>query len=337
MLIDIVIFFLGFSTVFYVLFGGADFGAGVLELISGKQDRETIAHAIGPVWEANHVWLILVVVILFMGFPKVYSAMSLYLHIPLLAMLVGIIFRGTAFTFMHYDAIKDQSNQVYNMVFKISSVLTPLFLGIIVGAMMLGNIDPGAVTFHEAFLSPWLNLFSFSVGLFCLVLFTFLAAVYLIGETTEKEQREAVIQAAKYLNSAAVVVGVLVFGAAQWDGLPLANFFLNSPVALAAMGLATLILPFLWRSLHRAQVVWSRILAASQVVLILLAWFWIQYPVVLNMADTDQALTFYNAAAPDATLLQLIIALVIGSCIILPFLYFLMKTFKGKQFTHRGF
>lgn len=333
MLIDIVIFFLGLSIVFYVLFGGADFGAGVLELISGRQDRETIAHAIGPVWEANHVWLILVVVILFMGFPKIYSAMSLYLHIPLLIMLVGIIFRGTAFTFMHYDAIKDQSNRVYNLVFKISSVLTPLFLGIIIGALVLGKVNPDATTFYEAFMAPWLNFFSFSVGLFCLVLFTFLAAVYLIGEATQEEQRNAFVRAAQRLNVTAVIVGALVFGTAQWSGLPLLNLFWESPVALSAVALATLILPFLWKSLDRAQVVWSRMLGAAQVVLILLAWFWVQYPVVVNMTNTDEALTFHNAAAPDATLLQLVIALAIGSCIILPFLYFLMETFKGKQFT----
>src|SRR5699024_2980590 len=141
------------------------------------------------------VWLVLVVVILFMGFPSIYSAMSLYLHIPLLLMLVGIIFRGTAFTFMHYDAIKDQSSRVYDAVFKISSIITPLFLGMIVGAAMLGRINPEAESFSEAFISPWLNLFSLSVGLFCLVLFTFLAAVYMIGETDEEPERKAFIRA----------------------------------------------------------------------------------------------------------------------------------------------
>lgn len=332
MLLGVVIFFLGFSIVFYVLFGGADFGAGVLELLSGTQDRETTAHAIGPVWEANHVWLILVVVILFMGFPKIYSAMSLYLHIPLLIMLVGIIFRGTAFTFMHYDAIQDQSNYAYNLAFKISSVITPLFLGVVTGAAVLGRINPNADSFYEAFMAPWMNLFSFSVGLFSLVLFTFLAAVYLIGETTEARKREAFIHAAKRLNAAAVVTGVLVFGAAQWDGLPLLGLFLQSPVALLTAVLATLALPLLWRSLHRAQVTRARILAAGQVVFVLLAWFWVQYPVVINMGTGEQPLTFYNSAAPDATLLQLVIALVIGSCIILPYLYYLMATFKGEQF-----
>ncbi|SMO90387.1 cytochrome d ubiquinol oxidase subunit II [Fodinibius sediminis] len=334
MLLEVVIFFLALSMVFYVLFAGADFGAGALELISGRQDRETIAHAISPVWEANHVWLILVVVILFMGFPKIYAAMSLYLHIPLLLMLVGIILRGTAFTFMHYDAIQDGSDRTYNAIFKFSSMWTPLFLGIIIGALVLGRINPDAATFFEAYLASWLNLFSFAVGLFCLVLFTFLAAVYLIGETTDIEQRSAFIRVAWQLNGASVISGGLVFAAAQWNGLPLWRDFMQSPVALMAVIFAAVLLPLLWRSLHYARVAWSRILAATQVVMILLAWFWVQYPVVVKMKNEDQALTFYNTAAPDETLLQLVVALVVGACIILPFLYFLMNTFKGKQFTN---
>lgn len=332
MLIELSIFFLAFSLVFYVLFGGADFGAGVLEIISGKSDRETVAHAIGPVWEANHVWLILVVVILFMGFPRIYSTMSLYLHIPLLIMLIGIVFRGTAFAFMHYDAIKDESNKIYNRVFKASSLLTPVFLGNVTGAVVLGKINPDAETFPEAFITPWLNLFSFSVGFFTTILFTFLAAVYLIGETKNKDMREAFKSSAIKLNIAAVITGGVVFITAEWEGLSLFSMFLNSWFALLMVAVATLLLPLLWRSLNRNQAVLSRVFAASQVIIILLAWFWVQMPVVIRLAGNSADLTFYNSAAPDATLWQLLLALVIGSCIILPFLYYLMKVFKGGIF-----
>ena len=332
MLLNLTIFFLALSIVFYVLFGGADFGAGVLELISGQEDRETIAHAIGPVWEANHVWLILVVVILFMGFPDIYSTMSLYLHIPLLLMLVGIVLRGTAFAYMHYDAIKDRSSNVYNLVFKISSVLTPMFLGITTGAMILGKINPNAEKFYDGFIAPWFNLFSFSVGLFCLVLFTFLAAVYLIGETQNEVRRNAFIKSAKWINASAVAIGALVFTSAQWSGLNLIQLFYKSWIAIASVVLATAILPLLWISLRQTRVFLSRMLAGAQVLLILFAWFWIQYPVVMQI-DGALPLTFHNSAAPESTLLQLVIALVFGSMIILPFLYYLMKTFKSSQFT----
>lgn len=333
MLIESIIFFLGLAIVFYVLFGGADFGAGVLEIISGKSDRETIAHAIGPVWEANHVWLILVVVILFMGFPRIYSTMSLYLHIPLLIMLVGIVFRGTAFAFMHYDAIKGKSNKVYNWIFKISSMLTPLFLGIVVGAVVLGRITPTPDTFFDGFMRPWLNLFSFSVGLFTLILFTFLAAVYLIGETTDDKKISSFTTIAKTLNAGAVATGVLIFSLAEINGLPLFSMYINSWFALAMVAFATFSLPLFWWALQTEKKVLSRIVAAAQVVSILLAWFWVQLPVVIRMAGDAEDLTFYNSVAPDSTLWQLLLALVVGSCIILPSLYYLMKVFKGEQFT----
>lgn len=332
MLIEIIIFFMGLSIVFYVLFGGADFGAGVLEILSGKGDRETIAHAIGPVWEANHVWLILVVVILFMAFPKVYAAMSVHLHIPLLLMLVGIVLRGTAFTYMHYDAIKDRSNNVYNWIFKISSVITPLFLGMIAGAVTLGRINPEASHFVEAFIAPWFNFFSFSVGLFTVTIFTFLAAVYLIGETKDQTQRASFTKTAIYLNIAAVIIGIFVFITGEWEGLSLLNLFLNSWFAILMIILATLLLPAIWWSLQNYKVIASRVLAAIQVVCILLAWFWVQYPSIINRQEGYSDLTFHNTAAPDATLIQLVWALAVGSCIILPFLFYLMRVFKGEQF-----
>lgn len=333
MLIEAIIFFLGFAIVFYVLFGGADFGAGILEIISEKGDRETVAHAIGPVWEANHVWLILVVVILFMGFPRIYSVMSLYLHIPLLIMLIGIVFRGTAFAFMHYDAIKGKSNRVYNWVFRASSILTPFFLGVVIGAVVLGRINPNAETFYEGFITPWMNFFSFSVGLFTTILFTFLAAVYLIGETSDDAKVKSFTTIAKTLNAGAVAAGILVFSTAEISELSLFSMFLDSWFALCMVAVATLFIPLFWWALQDEKTLLSRIVAAAQVLSVLLAWFWVQMPVVIRMAGTTPDLTFYNSAAPEATLWQLFLALVVGSCIILPSLYYLMKVFKGEQFT----
>ena len=332
MLMEAIIFFLGFSIVFYVLFGGADFGAGVLEMISGNMNRKIIAHAIGPVWEANHVWLILVVVILFMGFPKIYSTLSLYLHIPLLIMLIGIVFRGTAFAFMHYDAIQGRSNRVYNWAFKISSIITPLFLGIVVGAVVLGRINPDAATFYDGFIAPWLNLFSISVGIFTLILFTFLADVYMLGEADNQFEFKAFTSSAKTLNAISVASGILVFTSAQFDGLPLFSMYINSWFAMLMVILATIMIPVLWWSLQNEKTILSRALAAGQVIAVMLAWFWVQMPVVIRQTGSGENLTFYNSAAPEATLWQLFWALVVGACIILPFLYYLMKVFKGSQF-----
>ena len=135
----VVIAFFFLSVLLYLLLGGADFGAGIVELFTSRKNQEQtrrIAYrAIGPVWEANHMWLIIAIVILFVGFPRIYSLMSTNLHIPLLLMLMGITARGTAFVFRNYDAVKDQMQEVYNKIFIYSSFITPLFLGIIAGAI----------------------------------------------------------------------------------------------------------------------------------------------------------------------------------------------------------
>src|ERR1700743_677799 len=164
-MLTVVILFLFFAILLYFLLGGADFGAGIIELFTSDSNksrtRRTSYQAIGPIWEANHMWLIIAVVILFVGFPDIYSTMCTYLHIPLLLMLMGIIARGTAFAFRNYDAIKGERTQaVYNNIFVYSSFLTPLFLGIIAGSAISRQIDFNANNFLDGYLFSWLNWFS---------------------------------------------------------------------------------------------------------------------------------------------------------------------------------
>src|SRR5205085_8101114 len=135
-----IIIILGGSFLLYTLLGGADFGAGIVEAFAGRREEVTISRAMAPVWEANHVWLILAVVILFTGFPTIYSSLSLVLHIPLMLVLLGIIIRGTAFTFRHYDIASDRPHKYFTILFRISSFITLLFLGMVLGAMILGRI-----------------------------------------------------------------------------------------------------------------------------------------------------------------------------------------------------
>ncbi len=326
-MIELAIAFLAVSLLLYALFGGADFGAGIIELLSRRKHQRVIAHAIGPVWEANHVWLIVAVVVLFMGFPRIYTTLSVYLHIPLLLLLIGIVLRGTAFAFRHYDAIRDRSQQYYTLLFRVSSLFSPFLLGMITGAVMLGRIDPEATTFAAAFIDPWLNWFCVSVGLFTVCLFALLAAVYLTGETRDMEDRRLFMRRARLLSFSAVGAGALVFVAAEMHGLPLFTDFGREPIAVAALILATIALPLLWKSLEMGSVVWSRVLAVAQVSLILGVWFFVQFPVVIRIAGGAN-LTFASTAAPSATLLQLVLALIVGSCIIFPSLYFLFRTFK---------
>ena len=150
----IVVTFLCLGLLLYFLLGGADFGAGIVELFTSRRNRSrtrrTSYQAIGPVWEANHMWLIIAIVILFVGFPRLYTVMSIHLHIPLVILLIGIIARGTAFVFRHYDAVRDDMQLVYNGIFEYSSIITPLFLGIIAGSAISGSIDLHADNFADA-------------------------------------------------------------------------------------------------------------------------------------------------------------------------------------------
>jgi cytochrome d ubiquinol oxidase subunit II len=136
-MVDVVLIFLGLAILFYVLFGGADLGGGIMELFLSKESREDeralITHAMAPVWEANHVWLILAVVIVFMGFPRVYTEGSTYLHLPLMAVLVGIVARGCAFTFRYYDTARTY-RRTYTRIFAYSSLWTAFFLGVLGGS-----------------------------------------------------------------------------------------------------------------------------------------------------------------------------------------------------------
>jgi cytochrome d ubiquinol oxidase subunit II len=330
MLIESIALFLAFSILLYCLLAGADFGAGILEAFighyRGDEQRKIITHAIGPVWEANHVWLILAVVILFNGFPRAYSALSITFHIPLTLMLVGIILRGCAFTFRHYDAVRDRSQLYYSRIFVISSFLTPMMLGIVAGGTLLGHMAPVEDGFYGAYVRPWANLFCFSVGVFTCVLFAFLAAVYLIGETRDPELKWLFMRRALILNALAVLVGALVFVAAEMSRLNLVRLFAQHAISLASMIAATLILVPLWTAIRRNAVHIARILVATQVGLVLIGWFGLQHPAIIN--STTETLTIYNTAAPEATLRYLLYALVGGSAIIFPALIYLLAVFK---------
>src|ERR1035437_9009200 len=122
-MIDIVVVVLAVSILLYVLLGGADFGAGIVELCTGNKSIDIISKTIAPIWEANHIWLILVVVILFNGFPQVYTSLTTYLHIPLFIILIGIIFRGTAFIFRFYDTKQDNASISFTVLFRLSSLM----------------------------------------------------------------------------------------------------------------------------------------------------------------------------------------------------------------------
>ncbi|RRJ94292.1 cytochrome d ubiquinol oxidase subunit II [Opitutaceae bacterium TAV4] len=337
-MIDVLIFFIGASLLLYVLLGGSDYGAGILELLPAGGRREAQKHvineAMGPVWEANHIWLILVIVVLFVGFPTIFTTLMVALHIPMLALLVGIVVRGTAFTFRHYDAIQAPASQrVYTVLFGVSSLWSALWLGIIVASLGRGLIDTSVEAAHElgpwgVYVAPWWGAYPLVVGLFVACIFVFLACVYLIDETEDAGLKRRFTRCAAVFNCAVIVAGGGVFAASYGERESLPSVFFRNPLTLGVMALATLLFVALWMAIWRRNVLVTRIVAGGQVTLILLGWWLLYAPVAVLTAGGP--LSFYAEAAPPAVLLQLVIALLAGSCFIFPSLVFLLRVFKRR-------
>lgn len=329
----IVITYLWASILLYLLLGGADFGAGIIELFTSQKNkqvtRKTLYSAIGPIWEANHMWLIIAIVILFVGFPVIYSTMSVNLHIPLTIMLIGIIARGTAFTFRHYDAVVDDMQHLYNTIFAISSFTTPLFLGIIAGSAVSGHIDPQAGSFADAYIFSWLHWFGITVGLFTVSICGFLASVYLIGETKVEHERLRFAHKAQFFNIAAVICGALVFAAAWYEHIPLLDWVFGNWVGRIAILSATLSLIWMWTLLYQGKIGLLRPLAGFQVTMILLTTTFRHFPNIVLFSDGGY-LSLTEHAGQEKTIEALAWALLLGSILILPALFYLIYSFQKK-------
>ena len=333
-MIYVVITFLWASICLYLILGGADFGAGIIELFSGKKNEQNVKQqmykAIGPIWEANHMWLIIAIVILFVGFPVIYASVSTYLHIPLAIMLLGIIARGTAFTFRHYDAVKDDWQEIYNKIFRISSVVTPFFLGIIAASTVSGAIDNKSSDFLSAYIFSWFNFFSLSVGAFTVAICAYLAAIFVIGETTNALQRNYFTLKAKEAILLVVIAGALVFTAAYFSGIPLINWIFGGSIGIVAILLASLSLFTLFLNFNKGRPNLLRMLAGFQVVMILVAATYSHYPNILLFKDGSY-LSLIEHAGTEKTMQSLGWALLLGSVFILPFLVYLIYSFKTRK------
>ncbi len=317
----------------YVLFGGADFGGGVWDLLASgpaarkREQRALVAEAIGPVWEANHVWLILAVVLLFTCFPPVFAQLGIRLHIPFALALIGIVLRGSAFAFRSYGGQRDEVQRRWGRLFAIASLITPLLLGTAVGAIASGAIgDEGRGTgdgFYRVYVAPWLTPFALSVGVFALVAFAFLAAVYLTLEAEEGDRREEFrrrgLGAGVALGFAALAALLLARRGAPRvaEGLVFAPWAL--PLHLVTAAAAVTALWALWRRRYRI----ARIAAAGQVSLIFWGWPLSQYPDIL-----PPDYTIADVAAPDATLRLALGAIALGAVVLFPSLWYLFRVFK---------
>ena len=315
------------SLTIYALTGGADFGGGVWELLAwgprAQQQRDLIIKAIRPIWEANHVWLILVIVLLFTCFPIVFSAIATVFFIPLHLILFGIVLRGTAFAFRSHYPGKGSAQWPWGPIFAVASVITPFMLGVVLGAIASGYLLRNVDSFAAVFLYSWLAPFPIAVGIFTLLLFAFLAAVYLTLETDNPQLcadfRNRALGAAAGVGLMALAVFLLSSSGAPSIERDLTTSWWTLPLLLATgVTAAGAIFGLSTGRLHLA-----RLCAMVQATLILWGWALAQFPFLI-----EPTLTIYNAAAPRVTLRIVLFALVTGAGLLFPSYYFLLQVFK---------
>ncbi len=320
------------SLIIYMLTGGADFGGGVWDLFAtgsrAKTQRDLITNALAPIWEANHVWLIVIIVLLFVAFPVAFATIGTALHIPLTLMLIGIVLRGTAFVFRTYDDQSDKTHLRWSRVFAIASIITPIMLGVTLGAVASGTIqvDVETGTVDTDFFSSWFALFPFAIGFFTLTLCALLAAVYLTLETKDSElQEDFRVRALIAAVSVGAMAGISFLLSAK--GAPsirqgLGNSVWSIPFHLLTGAVAICAIWSIWKRYFQL----ARILVPVQVVLIIFGWGLAQFPYLVA-----PNLTFSNTAAPDSVLRPVLVVIVIGGILLVPAFWYLYAVFKGNR------
>jgi cytochrome bd ubiquinol oxidase subunit II len=311
----------------YAIFGGADFGAGVWDLLAGsgeraKRVRAQIDRSIGPVWEANHVWLIFVLVILWTAFSQAFSAIFTTLYIPLALAALGIVLRGSGFAFRH--ALPGPAERPATRVFGLASVLTPFFMGTVVGAIASGEVpadgngDPTA---------SWIGFLPLSMGVLFVLLTSYTAAIFLVhdsgtaGDRDPREYFERCALAIGVLAGAAAVVGLIALhadaryvydGLTSWPGIALV--ILSGLCGLVALGL-----------LVTGRNYGLRVAAVGAGTAVVWGYFAAAFPYLL-----PTSLTISDAAGASATLTAVIIVFAVAAVTVLPSLA-LLYTLSQRQ------
>jgi cytochrome d ubiquinol oxidase subunit II len=320
---------IGLGLIAYAVLGGADFGGGIWDLLAtgryAERERQAVANALGPVWEANNVWLVYVIVVTWTAFPAVYATVSTALFVPVVLVLIGIICRGAAFGFRSHYGRQAGMASVWGRVFSVASSITPFLLGMIAGTIARGAIQivHGAVSVN--YLTVWISPFSFACGAFAIGLCSVLAATYLTVEAQSSGDlplvaaflvRALVAGAVTALIGAIAAILAKAEAPVLWAGLTGSAL----PLSLAAVliGLATA------ATLLLGYYAAARLLVAAETACIFAAWGVAQYPYLIV-----PSLTLANAATTPSVLVAVIIASGAGMVILFPSLWYLFHIFKG--------
>jgi cytochrome d ubiquinol oxidase subunit II len=304
----------------YVVLGGADFGAGVWYMLLPGERRRPLRdhsyHAMGPVWEANHVWLIFVLVVVWTAYPVAFGAIFSTLSVPLFAAALGIILRGACYALRGVVSGR-REERILGALFGVSSALTPFALGAAIGGLASGRVPVGNAA-GDPF-SSWLNPTSVLVGVLAIVTSAYLAAVWLTADAAREDKDDVAdafrrrALAAGAVAGAVAVAGLLVVRSDAeriYAGLT-SGAGLVAVLASAGAGAATL------RFVARRRLEAARWCAAVAVGAIVAGWALAQEPVLLP------GLTVEQAAAGHATLVTLLVGLALGAVILIPSLVLL--------------
>lgn len=312
---DVAVVILWVGVTFYALFGGADFGGGFWDLIAGdpergERPRALIQRSLTPVWEANHVWLIFVLVVVWTAFPPAFKAIFTTLYVPIALAALGIVLRGAGFAFR--KSVEElEARRALGATFAVSSVLTPFFMGTVVGAVAAGNVPADGN--GDAF-SSWIQPLPLLTGVMFVATSAYLAAVFLVGDARRAGERDLERYFVRRALAAGAVAGVAaavglvelhaearyVFDRLVAEGLPLVILS-----ALCGAGLLVVLL----RGGRRP----IRPLAAGAVFAVVWGWGVAQFPYLL-----PTSLRIDQAAAPEPTLTVVLIVFIVAAIVVLP-------------------
>jgi cytochrome bd ubiquinol oxidase subunit II len=299
----------------YAILGGADFGAGFWDLVAGgtargERPREVIDHSIAPVWEANHVWLIFVFVVLWTCFPEAYASITLTLFVPLSLAALGIVFRGASFAFRK-AVFRTRDRRNFGAAFAISSVLVPYFLGSVVGSIASGRVPAGGVAGDPW--ASWVNPTSILSGVLAVCVAAYLAAFFLVADAERlsddtmagyfRRRATAAGVAAGVVSLAGIVVlhgdAAYLFDGLKSRGLPLV-------ILSAVCGVGALVLV-------RRRALYARVAAVGAVGSVVVAWGVAQWDYLL-----PTTLKVSAAAAPSGTITAVLIATGVAVLLVVP-------------------
>ncbi len=317
----------------YAILAGADFGGGLWDLVGGgeargREPRRLIETSITPVWETNHVWLVICLVIFWTAFPFAFAPVMIVLALPLWLALAGIVLRGAGFAFRK-EITRPELVVTAGAVFALSSFATPFFMGVVVGAIATGAVPADAT---QGSVAAWTSATALLAGFVFVAACAYLAAVYLAGEAARRDDGKLVTYFSRRAMVAGVVAGALslaalgelhssnavLYGRLTGRALPLV-------VIAGVCGLATIGL------LVAGTVMVARVVAALGVACVIWGWGVAQFPVLLPKTP----LTLYNAGAPEATLVAVIVVAVLIAVLVVPSIA-LLFSLQGRQMLEGG-